>query len=423
MSEKDLARLEQRAVDQLSRATDVDVPVGQVGEVGGELSGHLLDAEILGVGGGELGLGTRQLHRCRPVSAGLGQCRFDCLGEVVRFDLRSVDGGMTLGRPSTSRTVAFLGLVSSTVATALAAFFISALGSSLGASVPSFGSNVMDLPIIVGDTENVPLLPALTLTGAETAALAKSFATCSASSVVISGSDRIGWEIDRSRRHEEGAADGGLGLPLTQDEAGLRRRLFELGPGVGEPRVSRLAVPSSSQSIDGLGKLPLIDDNHDFGGRSTGEDSQESAVDQASATARLGDALLVVDLQSCFRRLHLRLVRAGPDLDGPRRCGPSSSASLVTASSGVRPPTGTPGDDRLLRYVVTGHGVRDAVQRADDYQQRTGNDSHRDARVQPPPGRLPRSAGGATTHVSSCSGVWVLTSGPYGAIGSKYEPR
>ena len=112
-------------------------------------------------------------------------------------------------------------------------------------------------------------------------------------------------------------------------------------------------------------------------------------MDQASATARLGDALLVVDLQSCFRRLHLRLVRARPDLDGPRRCRTQLVGQLGHRLLRGQAADRNSRDDRILRYVVTGHGVRDAVQRADDYQQGTRDDSHHDARV-PPPGRLPR---------------------------------
>ena len=89
----------------------------------------------------------------------------------------------------------------------------------MGASVPSFGTKVMDLPIMLGVTEKVPLLPALTLTGPDTARLAKSFATCFASSVVICGSEEsagrsTGVLATRKAPRMADAADRRV-LPLT----------------------------------------------------------------------------------------------------------------------------------------------------------------------------------------------------------------
>ena len=130
-------------------------------------------------------------------------------------------------------------------------------------------------------------------------------------------------------------------------------------------------------------------------------------MDQASATARLGDALLVVDLQSCFRRLHLRLVRARPDLDGPRRCGPARRPawSPPPRGSGRRP------ERRRPHSSVRCHPHAYAM----PWQRRRLRTRSRTIATTTPrcSRRIGYRRGRVRQPMSSCSGVWVLTSGPY----------
>ena len=96
--------------------------------------------------------------------------------------------GMTFGLPSTRRTVALRGLVSTTLRIAGSALLRSFSASSTGASAPFCGAKVSEAAIIAGVSLNVPALPALTFTSAEIAGLATLASTCPASSSVTSGS-------------------------------------------------------------------------------------------------------------------------------------------------------------------------------------------------------------------------------------------
>ena len=94
----------------------------------------------------------------------------------------------TCGRPLTSRTVASLGLTSSTFFTAGSALLRSLPASRTGTRVEFSAVKVSDLAIMIGLIVKVPARPALTLIGADTAGSATFSRTWSASSSVTSGS-------------------------------------------------------------------------------------------------------------------------------------------------------------------------------------------------------------------------------------------
>src|SRR5215213_3327234 len=108
---------------------------------------------------------------------------------------------------------------------------------------------------------------------------------------------------------------------------------------------------------------------------------------------------------------------------GLAAAGPRASASFASAASGLRPPTGTPATTAAfgtlspaMAYPIPYSAPTTTSNAPAPIVRATPGLSRR-------PGGLGLGAGVATTQVSSCSGVWVLTNRPYGAIGSKYEPR